>query len=501
MDKAPVYHQEIFSKIMQFYTEQSKLSTIRTVFDDVMGIPPKIIAEIWDNWELFDFASLNIQKIFMNLESTIANKGPADTIVCFAGISIYAVINAGEYQEMLEECQKNTFQVILDFGQKVIILFDHNQCPIDDLLKTAAKNPKYKIKTCDGKNNLIIKRKIAKNEDKNCEIFGDLAEILSQCSGIRDVLQRLAPKESRASDELADILANDEMITRINNCFGDYTNIPLKILFQIHQNWNLFKVGTLTCSRLFLDLDQAILAKNPDDTLFYFGNIDIYAVMNSDEYSRFGSFSIKNDIYQIILLSEKQKIILLHSQDSEFIKKLIEVTKKTTKYELQVREGVNQLEIKNKIASNYGESREIYNDLTNTLYKKYKDIGQILRLIEPEINGYSNRILKLLLSGHNLGRMEGLGTTIVINNTKISGTNNGIIHTGSGDNNIGQKNYAVENWIRNNPPQDVSKDKYYELFRNVFGDTISKNKLSSIMIKSGYATNSSRRPRTWKLNK
>lgn len=286
---------------------------------------------------------------------------------------------------------------------------------------------------------------------------------------------------------LVAILGNAEIIAQIDRSFGSYTNVPIAVLVQIHKNWKLFKKGATTCSRIVLNLDQAVLMKKDDDILLHFGNIDIYAVMTPDEYKSFGTYSIKKDIYQIILLSEKQKIILLHDQDQAFIKELIEATKKTTKYELQIRSNKNQLEIKNRMADNYTESREIYSELTNALYRKYKDINQILKLIEPETNGYVNRILKLLVPGPSLGDITKLGTIIVVNNnynTEI-GTNHGFVNSGSGKaiNKAATKpKDLAKKWMESNPPTEpTSVKQMQEKCKNDIGLDITNVTMGKIL--------------------
>lgn len=65
-----------------------------------------------------------------------------------------------------------------------------------------------------------------------------------------------------------------------------------------------------------------------------------------------------------------------------------------------------------------------------------------------------------------------------------------------------QINVDYTNWIQNNSPGDMSKEDYYELFKTSCGEKFipSKNKFSTIMMKSGYTTNDSHRPRRWRLN-
>jgi gas vesicle protein len=277
-------------------------------------------------------------------------------------------------------------------------------------------------------------------------------------------IQKLDGPKIDALSTLVAILGNAEIIDELDRSFGGYTNVPINILNQIYKNQKLFKAGSHICQRLVLNLDQAVLMKKRDDVLLHFGNIDIYAVMTPDEYKEFGKYSRKNDIYQIILLSEKQKIILLHDLDQNFVNELVDVAKKATKYELQVRNDKNQLEIKNKIADNYNESKEIYDELTQALYRKYKNIREILKLIEPELNGYTNRILKLLVSGSKFGNIDELGTIIVVNNnyTTEIGTNNGFVNSGSGkgvNKVITKTKNLIKKWMEDNPPEEPTSIK------------------------------------------
>lgn len=303
---------------------------------------------------------------------------------------------------------------------------------------------------------------------------------------IIDNIKKLDDSKINMLNTLISILGDTDLLTRIENSFGSYMNLPNYVLVQIYKNQKLFKICNLICQRLVLNLDQAVLMKKQDDILVHLGNIDIYAVMTPDEYKQFKRFSVKNDIYQIILLSEKQKIILLHDQDQDFVKELIDATKKTTKYELVVRNTKNQLEIKNKIVDNYNQVKEIHNELINALYRKYKDIGQMLKLIEPDINGYVSRVLKLLITKEDLGNYNDLGTVVVINNnynTEI-GTNHGLVNSGSGKGvQVVNKNKDLaKQWMENNLPEEPTSIKQMqERCKNDTGIDISNVTLGKIL--------------------
>lgn len=258
----------------------------------------------------------------------------------------------------------------------------------------------------------------------------------------------------------------------INRIFGDFKDIPVSVLVQIHDNWILFKMGFLSTDRIFINLDQSILMKNPNDILLHFGEINIYAVMSLEQYTKFKEYSKQSTIYQIILLSESQKVILLCDKSPEFVEELIVATKRNTNYELEVRAAENQLEIKNKIAANYTESKNIYDDLTKTLYRKYRDISKILKLVKPEQHiGSSHRILKLPLPAYSGSGTSELGTIVI--NMHITGDNNGTINIFSGNKTGTKKNKTAiakdktAEWIKDNPPLvAIGRKEYHEKYVN-----------------------------------
>lgn len=246
---------------------------------------------------------------------------------------------------------------------------------------------------------------------------------------------------------------NQEICNRIDQVFGSWTEIPLKTFVQIHQNWKVFKLVTYISHRLFANLDTPVLAKKQNEILLYLGKIDLYAVFTPDEYKQFARFSSKKDVYQIILLTEQQKVVLLHDQDPEFIKELINTAKKSSDYELLVREDEKQLEIKDKIAKNYEESREIYNDLTNALYKKYKNIRQIIKMIEPDVNGFYSQVIKFPIHRSDFGELSKLGTVVVFtgnitNSTVVNGSGNTV------NSQPPSKNDRIIDWLKQNSPTE-----------------------------------------------
>jgi len=288
---------------------------------------------------------------------------------------------------------------------------------------------------------------------------------------IMTAIDKLDPYDLECFHIFAEYLSSDDPVIAerresINNVFDNFRDVPVSILAQIHKNWKLFKMGFVSTSRIFINLDQSILMKDQDDILLHFGEINIYAVMSVPQYTKFKSFAKENQIYQIILLSENQKVILLCDKDPDFVTELILATKNHTKYELQVRSAENQLEIKNKIVANYNESKNIYDDLARALFRRYKDIGKILKLVEPEQQlGSLHKILKLPLPPHSGRDMSELGTMVI-----VYGNNNGTINVTMNaapkkKNKTAITKSQTAGWIeRNKPITAIPRREYYDRY-------------------------------------
>lgn len=285
----------------------------------------------------------------------------------------------------------------------------------------------------------------------------------------------------------------------ISEAFGSFEHIPIRVLLQILDNWHLFYYGVKNNARMDLDLDKTVSKKEPNDIIIHFGNIDVYALMTPGNYDVFAqNISIhvaKHEIYQIILLSETQKVILLCDRDPEFIDKLIASTEKSTSYKLKIREDRNQIEIVNKIAKNYRESEVIYQDLARKLITKYPNIFNILKLIQPKITDSVNQFLELLVSkdiNYDLKEILGnLGTIVIVNQNNQNNLNNCTITKSniiaSGTSNIGKnskksKNLLAEEWVRANPPvEKILRSEYYQKYTSEVDDCICKDQLGKIL--------------------
>lgn len=195
-------------------------------------------------------------------------------------------------------------------------------------------------------------------------------------------------KDKEILDKIAKFYTNPDRIKIIGRIFGNIMNVPPKILAQIWDNWDLFSDAAMSTRRILVHPDLAIGSKNPGDIVVYFSHILVYAIMSVAEYNQFNSEvcfnTYKDEIYQIILCSEQQKVILVCDRDQEFIDRLVAHTSKNTKYELHIRNDKNQIEIKNKVAKNYEESRQIFDDLADSLAGQYENIEDILQMIKPK---------------------------------------------------------------------------------------------------------------------
>ena len=138
--------------------------------------------------------------------------------------------------------------------------------------------------------------------------------------------------EDNLPNKLALLLQNQKLVERINKVFGNFMDLPLNILFQIMDNQELFLTISQNVFRFFVSLSDAIDSKVDSDILLHLGKINLYVLMTQGQYIYVFDEPEISGIYQIILLSEKQKIILLCDQSKEFIDDLIIKIKNSTKY-------------------------------------------------------------------------------------------------------------------------------------------------------------------------
>ena len=112
------------------------------------------------------------------------------------------------------------------------------------------------------------------------------------------------------SNKLTILLENNKLIEKINKVFGNFLDLPLNILFQISDNQKLFSTISEDVVKFFVSLSDAIECKSDDDILLHLGKINLYALLTQGQYIDIFDEPSISEIYQIILLSEKQKIIL-----------------------------------------------------------------------------------------------------------------------------------------------------------------------------------------------
>lgn len=270
---------------------------------------------------------------------------------------------------------------------------------------------------------------------------------------------------SNLPNKLALLLEDQKLINRLDRVFGNFMDLPLNILFQVMDNKKLFLTISKNVFKFFVSLSDAIDSKSDGDILLHLGKINLYVLLTQSQYIYIFDEPEISGIYQIILLSEKQKIILLCDQSREFIDDLIIKIKNSTKYEINFRVDKN-LEITNKIADNYNQSIEVYDEITKALRYQYKDINQIIKLIQPEnimTPKSIEKVIKLAIESSMIDWSSGLGTV----NIHIS-DNHGVVNIGNCNKTATisepSKHDMICAWIKNNPPVNpIPMSKYREL--------------------------------------
>lgn len=222
---------------------------------------------------------------------------------------------------------------------------------------------------------------------------------------------QLTPEDVSKITKVMSFMVKPERQQIVQLVFPNIYNIGIDILAQIYDNWNLFQAGVGCTRRMYMNLDMAVASKRSGDIILHFGRIRIYAIMTPDEYNNFvGKIYLedcKDEIYQIILLSEKQKVVLLCDRDPEFIKKLVKSADQGT---YKLRSDQNQLEIKDQIVDNYKEGKKVFKKLAESLVDRYPDIENILQLIKPPVTSCVNKYIKSgqpLISKHKLSTIVG----------------------------------------------------------------------------------------------
>lgn len=325
----------------------------------------------------------------------------------------------------------------------------------------------------------------------------------------QECLGQLSEPDLEKITKVMSFMLNPKQRQVVELVFPNTFELSVNLLVQIHDNWKLFKIGVTNAKRMFTSLDAAVTAKRVGDIILHFGKIRIYAIMTPDEYNNFvGGICLegcKDEIYQIILLSERQKVVLLCDRDPEFIQKLVKDADRGT-YKLQTRSDQNQLEIKDQIVDNYKEGKKVFKKLAESLVVRYPDIDNILRLIKPPTTSCVNKFIELLMSGNfecrdKMELLSNLGTIVIVNQAQGSIMNNGTIN-GSVTTNINQtddNSASVRTWITQNPPGNMSKEVYYQQYRSANQNPITKNKFSVVMMSVGYVTYDNGKPRKWRL--
>lgn len=320
-------------------------------------------------------------------------------------------------------------------------------------------------------------------------------------------------QENIMVNKMVSLASNPEKRRIIEFAFSDIYSLSPRVVEQIHDHWSLFKKGVAATTKMFTSLDTAVATRRLGEIIIYFGKIKIYSLMKPDEYDAF----IRNiqlsqkdkEIYQIILLSERQKVVFLCDKDPEFIQKFIKDTAQHTDYKLKIRSGNNQLEIEDKIVENYDESKKIFEEMASSLIDRYGDIEDIIKLISPKRTNSRNKYLELLLGGDFAGLDQSgtwthnLGTVVVINqnapvlidcNVKdVVGTKVVKKYKKSTED-----DRLIIKWVQENPPGNISKADYFQKFLDAKIRKISICQLSSIMFGLGYETDRSTKPPGWK---
>lgn len=297
-------------------------------------------------------------------------------------------------------------------------------------------------------------------------------------------------------------------LNRINYVFGSYKKVTLNILEGILNNQELFELLSIWVKSICIDFDKLAHLKS-DKIIIYVKQLDLYGLVSPSDYKYFCSNLTKSGInpkvYQLMLTTEKQKVVLLcdNSVKSIVRSKMTQVLGQL----IHVSEDDNRCEItlQDIFVDNYNEVREIYMDIISKLTPNMSNIGEYLTMMVPVMG--PNHYLKYDISesvpmiGKNMKQYKDIIEQIMKhpgkNNIIVIGNSN-VVNTG----NMTSKNVAhqiTRNWIAKNPPNNTVKSEYYNAYINSEGsEDITACKFGKIMSEMGYKGGYSGKTRTWK---
>lgn len=258
--------------------------------------------------------------------------------------------------------------------------------------------------------------------------------------------------------------------------FGN--NLTLSFLMKTISYPLLSHYLVSSTSRKYLSKNDALRDnnKNKESILIYVEELEIYLVF--DDIVSYNFMRSRMDFesnkgitfipYQIVPTNIKQKIVFSLRGNEEENLKLKQLSREFFRSEIYSFKKNNEEEITIivDLVSNYYEVFNIVKELCNKVFQQNGNIAKNILPLHEHIVDSISYTMSIIYYDSDLSK--GYMMEDIFRHTKFIKKiedNNKIIETSN--NNIFDKNEIMNNWIKNNPPQDKEgKVKYYTKFCN-----------------------------------
>lgn len=297
----------------------------------------------------------------------------------------------------------------------------------------------------------------------------------------------------------------DRLYYRITGSFGSLKNINLSILEGVLKNQDLFDVFAIFCNHVTNDFDKIVHLKE-QNIMIYVQQLNLYGIVSLESYEDFCkalvSRKILPSIYQLVMMGDRQKIVLLCENS---VRKLVESKfGGTLGIYPHVVMGENKCEItlQDKFVDNYEEIRDIYLDVISKISPSVQNIGEYLTMMNPVMG--PNPYMKYNISDsvrRDITReiLVGILKTPITGDVTVQVIENNYGNVGNITNIERVPHQLTKDWIAANPPDNTIKSEYYDLYRNSDNyEGITAYVFGRIMVQLGHKEGYIGKQRTWK---
>lgn len=278
-------------------------------------------------------------------------------------------------------------------------------------------------------------------------------------------------------DQVQLLLNNQDIVNLFNDYLGNIHDAPLSVLIAIADNIDIFKL-VITDENITKYIDRLHLFASlvNDQIMMYIKTLNIYITLPRSYLSTFGAkYSMLNDLYQIILKDQPQKMVIkCQDRDVEQVCKYLKICFNYDDIKLERVENNVELTINDKMYKDFGEVEKSFTVLISYLESHQQNLSSAISL--PRYYCLLNQYYTLIDI-----------STLLTDGSTIDKLANGIMELTVDqivDNirNDDKRNKKIIDWVKsNNPIKYELKGIYYNRCRKELELTCSNDILAKVI--------------------